>query len=230
MTLKEGDFVKIEYVIWRNSDNTVVRTTEKSVAEKNNVHDNDAKYGPQLVVLGKDNTIKGLQDALKEMDVGQSKKFEIKPGEAFGERSKDLVRVMPLSDFRKRDVEPVPGMQIDIDGATATVVSVNSGRVMIDANHPLAGETITCDVKVVSKIDDQKEKIKAAFERYDLIPSSVDLNADSAKVAFDSKVKKDTQFLISKAGAVAFSFSCMDQLKDIKVEEEYSREAEKTEE
>ncbi len=227
MALKEGDFVKIDYSIWRNSDNTLVRTTNKEAAEKSGVHDHEARYGPQLVVVGKDNTIKGISDTLKGMDTGQSKKFELSPEQAYGERNKDLVRVMPLSDFRKRDMDPLPGMQIDLDGAIATVVSVNSGRVMVDANHPLAGEKITCEVKVVDRIDDQKDKVKAAFERFGLAPSSLELNAGSAKVAFDSKVKKDSDFLINKANAVGFAFAYIDSLKSIKVEEEYSKEAEK---
>ncbi len=224
MTIKEGDFVKIEYTIRRHSDNTVVRTTNKEIAEKNDMHDEDARYGPQLVVVGKDNTIKGISDAIKSMDVGQEKKLELGPDSAFGERNKDLVRIMPLSDFRKRDMNPVPGMQIDLDGTIATVVSVNSGRVMVDANHPLAGETITCDVKVVGKVDDQKEKVKSAFERYQLEPSSVESNESRVKVVFNSKVKKDSQFLINKANSVAFAFSYIDSLKSISVDEEYSRE------
>ncbi|MCL5428090.1 MAG: peptidylprolyl isomerase [Candidatus Marsarchaeota archaeon] len=228
MALKEGDFVKIDYSIWRHSDNTIVRTTDKAVAEKNGVYDSKIHYGPQLVVLGRDNTIKGISDTLIGMDAGQAKKFELSPGQAYGERNKDLVRVMPLSDFRKRDMNPSPGMQMDLDGAIATVVSVNSGRVMVDANHPLAGERITCELKVVSRIDDQKEKVKAAFERYGLTPSSVDTSAAGAKVAFDSKVKKDSDFLINKANAVAFAFAYIDSIKSIKVEEEYSKEAERT--
>ena len=223
MTLKEGDFVKIDYTIWRNSDGSVVRTTEKSVAEKSGIYSSEAVYGPQLVVIGKDNTIKGILDALKGMDAGQSKKFDLKPEQAFGERSKDLVRVMPLADFRKRDIEPTPGLQLDLDGAIATVVSVNSGRVMVDANHPLAGENITCSVNVVSKVDDAPGRLKAVFERYGLAPSSVEVKDGKGKAVFDQKTKKDSRFLIDKANAVAFAFSCMDNLSTINVEEEYSK-------
>ncbi len=227
MVLKKGDFVKIDYSIWRNSDGTLVKTTEKEIAEKNDAYSAESIYGPQLVVLGKDGTIKGIQDSLKDMDVGQSKKFDLTPQDAFGERSKDLVRVMPLSDFRRRDIDPVPGMQIDLDGAIATVKSVNSGRVMIDANHPLSGENLTCSVKVISKLTEGADKLKAIFGNYRLEPSSVEFKENSGKVAFDSKIKKDSRFLVDKASAVAFAFQCIDSLESIKVEEEYSRETDK---
>ncbi|MCL5008385.1 MAG: peptidylprolyl isomerase [Candidatus Marsarchaeota archaeon] len=223
MTFKEGDFVKIDYSIRRNSDGTVVRTTERQVAEKNGIYDKESVYTPQLVVLGKDSTIKGIQNALMDMSVGQKKTIELQPAEAFGERDKELVRVMPLSDFRKRDMEPVPGMQIDLDGIIATVVSVNSGRVMVDANHPLAGEKITCEISVISKVDDGASKVKAAFERYGIEPSSAEMIGNAAKVSFGAKIKKDSRFLIDKANAIAFAFNCIDVLNTVKVEEEYSR-------
>ena len=83
------------------------------------------------------------------MSVGEEKKAELEPKDAFGERNPELARVMHLSDFRKRDMDPYPGMQVDIDGTVATVKSINSGRVLVDANHPLAGERMIYEVKLI---------------------------------------------------------------------------------
>src|SRR5690242_17908272 len=99
MSFKDGDFVKIEYTAWRAADNHVVYTTDEKSAKENGVYYENNKYGPQLVVVGKSNIIKGLADELKKMEMNVQKKVEIEPINAFGERDSQLVRVMPNSDF-----------------------------------------------------------------------------------------------------------------------------------
>ncbi len=207
------------------SDKTLVQTTNKKLAEESGIYNSEMAYEPQLIVVGKDNTLKGIQNALKSMDVGQSKKFEIRPEEAFGERSAELVRVMPIADFRKHEMEPVPGMQVELDGAVATIRSVNSGRVTVDANHPLAGETITCELKVASKVEQEQERVKALFASYKIQPDKVEVKEKVATVRFGSAVKKDARFLIDKASAVELALRYIDTLNKVVVEEEYAREA-----
>jgi len=55
----------------------------------------------------------------------------------------------------------VPGMILTLDGAIARVKSVTSGRVVIDYNHPLAGEQVIYSIKVHEVITDDKKKIEA---------------------------------------------------------------------
>ena len=141
MVFNDGDFVKVEYNAWRVADNMLVYTTSKKVAEENKVFDEEMHYVPQLIVIGKGTTVKGVENAVKTMNVNETKKVELQPKDAFGEKSAELVKVLPIADFKKRDIEPYPGMQLDIDGSVATIKSVNSGRVVVDANHPLAGES-----------------------------------------------------------------------------------------
>lgn len=210
--------------MWRMSDNALVQTTSKKLAEEKGIYNKEMEYEPQLVVVGKDATLKGIQNAIKSMDVGQSKKIEIKPDEAFGERSNELVRVMPIAEFRKHDMEPAPGMQVDIDGAVAVVRSVNSGRVTVDANHPLAGETLSVELKVVSKIDQESERVKAIFTHYRVKPDKVEVKEKTARVTFGPNVKKDARFLIDKSSAIGMSIQYIDGLNKIVVEEEYARE------
>ncbi len=56
---------------------------------------------------------------------------------------------------------PHPLLQVNIDGAVGTVRSVNSGRVVVDFNHPLSGKDVKYTVKVLKKVDDAAAQVSA---------------------------------------------------------------------
>ncbi|MDE1825610.1 MAG: peptidylprolyl isomerase [Candidatus Micrarchaeota archaeon] len=224
MSFKDGDFVKIEYTAWRAADNQIVYTTDEKKARESGVYYETAKYGPQLVVVGKSNVIKGLADALKGMNVSELRKVELEPTEAFGERDQNLVRVMPLSDFKNRDMSPYPGMQLDLDGVIATVKSVNGGRVLVDANHPLAGEKLIYEVRVVSKLEKEEEKVKELAESYSFRPKSVKIEGGSVVVEVDKDIEKNSEYFVNKSTFVNMLLRDMDQVQRVEVREEYARD------
>ncbi|HVA83168.1 MAG TPA: peptidylprolyl isomerase [Candidatus Aquilonibacter sp.] len=224
MSFKDGDFVKIEYTAWRAADKHVVYTTDEKSAKENGVYYENNKYGPQLVVVGKSNIIKGLADELKKMDMNVLKKVEIEPINAFGERDSQLVRVMPISDFRARNMEPYVGMQLDLDGTVATIKSVNSGRVMVDANHPLAGEKIIYEVKVVSKIENDNEKVKELAESFALKTKSAKIEGKNAMVEIGSEVDKNSEYFVNKSSFVNALLRDMDHIDKVEIKEDYVRE------
>ena len=223
MTFGKGDFVKIEYNLWRVADEKLVRTTDKKLAQENGLFSESARYEPQLIVIEKDSALKALWDAVKGMDVGQSKKIELEPKDAFGERNQDLVRVMPIADFRKKEIEPEPGMQIDIDGVIATVKSVNSGRVMVDANNPLAGEKIRYEIKVVGKVTEGEEKVRGIALSYGLEPDKTEVKEGVATLVFGPKTKINAEYFVNKSYTIAAVLEYMDDVKRVSVQEEYSR-------
>jgi FKBP-type peptidyl-prolyl cis-trans isomerase 2 len=223
MAFKEGDFVEIEYSSWTTADNRMIDTTDQKLAEKNGALVEGRKYGPVLVIVGKRTVVKGLDDALKTMDLNQQKKVTLKPAEAFGERNPDIVRIMPLAEFKKRDINPYPGMRVNIDNVTATVKSINSGRVVVDANHPYAGMEITYDVKITKKLDQQQDKITALGKTYDVQPSGVKSEAKAVTLQFGDSVKKDADYFIGRANLIAAVFGYFNDVEKVKVEEEYNR-------
>ncbi len=224
MSFSDGDFVKIEYSLWREADGQLMRTTDKKLAEEKGIYNSEARYAPQLVVIGKDNALRALWDAIKGMSVGESRTLRLEPKDAFGERDSGLVRVMPVADFRRRDIEPKPGLQIDIDGVIATVKSVNSGRVMIDANNQLAGERIRYEIKVVSKADTDDGKIKAISETYGLEPSGVHVKEGVARIVFGPKTKTDADYFVNKTYLIHAVLEYLESIKKIEIVEEHERE------
>jgi FKBP-type peptidyl-prolyl cis-trans isomerase 2 len=165
--IKKGDLVKIEFTARTAIDGTVIETTDEEIAKKNNIWSKDNKYGPKLIIAQSGFMLIGLEEALAELEVGQEKEFKINYEKAFGPRKKELVRVMSLKDFEKQKIKPTKGMLLNIENAFATVKSVNSGRVVVDFNHPLAGQDLIYKLKLVELITEPKEKCYALAKEFD---------------------------------------------------------------
>ncbi len=221
MSFNDGDFVKIEYSAWRLADGKMIYTTSRKLAEENDIYDKERLYVPQLVIIGKGSVIKGVENAVRTMGANETRSVELEPRDAFGDKNPDLVKVMPLSDFKKRDLSPYPGMQLDIDNMVAVVKSVNSGRVVVDANHPLAGEKLKYEIRLVAKLDKDDEKARALAEAFTLAPDSVAISGGQMNVKFGDKVVKNSRFMVNKSDFVNATLQYMPHIERVVVEEDY---------
>ncbi|HVC58497.1 MAG TPA: peptidylprolyl isomerase [Candidatus Acidoferrales bacterium] len=223
MTFNDGDFLEVQYTAWSASDSRLVSTTDEATAKKEGIYDKDNTYGPVLVVLGSKGVIKGLDKELHEMGLNESKKVTFKAEEAFGERVEELVRIMPIAEFRKHDIDPYPGLQVNLDNFTAVVKSVNSGRVVVDANHPLAGREITYEIKIVKNLTNEAEKITALGKTTALTVTKVEAKDKAVKLSFDKSIMKNADYFMGKANLIAGIFTYFKNVDKVDVEEEYVR-------
>jgi peptidylprolyl isomerase len=232
MAFKDGDFLEVEYSAWTVADNGLISTTDEKKAKETGIYDEHMHYGPVLIVLGSGSIIKGLDASLRNLNINDTKKFTFKPEEAFGERNPDLVRVMPIAEFKKHDINPYPGLQVNIDNTTAIVKNVNSGRVTVDMNHPYAGQDIIYEIKVVKELTVEKEKVKALGKTYNVEPSDVEATEKIVHVTYNHGVKKNADYFVGKANMIASVFTYFKSVEKVEVKEEYLRpkESEKTEE
>ncbi|MBN1502205.1 peptidylprolyl isomerase [Candidatus Woesearchaeota archaeon] len=178
MKLKQKDFVELEYTGKVKEDSAVFDTTDEKVAKDNDIHQESASYGPVVVCLGQKYLVEGLEDEL----IGKGKgtyKIEIKPEKAFGKKSAKLLKLVPIKVFKKQNIEPFPGLQINIDGLNGTIRNVSGGRVIVDFNHPLAGREIEYEVKVNRLVESTDEKVKAILK--------LELNVGDADVKIADK-------------------------------------------
>jgi FKBP-type peptidyl-prolyl cis-trans isomerase SlyD len=109
--------------------------------------------GEPLVYLhGNSNIIPGLEKELEGKRSGDTVNCVIPAVNAYGERDESLVFKVNKNEFGN-DTEISPGMQFEARGEggsqIVTVVEISGEEVTIDANHPLAGEALHFDVKVV---------------------------------------------------------------------------------
>jgi len=141
--------------------------------------------GEVPVVVGAKFVLPGIDEALEQMQVGEKKTVEVSSEKGFGVRDQKFIKLVPVSQFRKNNMDPYPGMIVSADNAHGRVLSVNSGRVRVDFNHPLAGKVLVYDVEIKSKIEDTKEKIKALVEFYTKLPAnkiSVEIRDKEAEI------------------------------------------------
>lgn len=133
--------------------NNVVASIEYTLTDdQGTVIDSSAGGEPLAYLHGAGNIIPGLEDALEGKKVGDSFKISIPPAEGYGEKNDALLQVVPRSMFQGVDQVEV-GMQFhaqtDYGMQVITVAKVEGDNVTVDGNHPLAGQTLNFDVKVV---------------------------------------------------------------------------------
>jgi FKBP-type peptidyl-prolyl cis-trans isomerase 2 len=138
--VKPGDVVEIEYE-GKLEDGTVFDSSE--------MHGKTFKFH-----AGEGEVIKGLDEAVIGMKKGESKTFEVKPEEAYGEPDPMLIQRIPRSQLPK-EPEPKAGTMVVLTLQTgehipAKITEVTKEFVTLDFNHPLAGKTLIFKIKVVS--------------------------------------------------------------------------------
>lgn len=160
--MKKHDFIEIEYTGYLE-DNTVFDTTYEDVAKKNNLQNKNTKFGPAVICIGENHILPGIE---KEIIGKQPGKFEVslEPEDAFGKKSSKMLKLMPMKLFKKENVQPMVGLEVNIDDAYGIVRSVSGGRVIVDFNHPLSGRKVRYDLKVNKLVADSLEKCKAIFK------------------------------------------------------------------
>jgi FKBP-type peptidyl-prolyl cis-trans isomerase 2 len=160
--VEKGDFILVE-VEGKDEAGRVFDSTKGEIAKQ--LH---GKERPLLVIYGMDKLIVGLHKAIATMKKGEEKHLQFTAKEAFGDRKKELVRIMSLSEFAKHNVEPKPGLVIHVDTDTGrlygNIKSVNAGRVMVDFNHPIAGQNVTYTVKLNDVLISPEAKVKALMD------------------------------------------------------------------
>src|SRR5436190_16822916 len=122
-----------------------------------------SKEGQPLSYLHGDGGIMpGLEAALESKNPGDNVKVTVAPADAYGEKDPSLVQPIPRSSFGAAP-NITPGMQFQAQNAQGsrivTVVSATPDTVTIDANHPLAGQTLNFDVTVVEVRDATAEEM-----------------------------------------------------------------------
>lgn len=192
------DFIEIEYT-GKFTDGTIFDTTSKEIAEKNNIFSPQIKYKPAIVCIGEKQLIPGLDNALLNKEVGKTYTIELKPEEAFGRKDIKKIKLVPPAEFQKQNIQPQPGMQIDMDGEIGRVIRSSGGRILVNFNHPFAGREVVYEIKVNKKIIDKETKLKSFLELSFNMPNiKAEVKEDKAIVTLPMELPKPLQEELSK--------------------------------
>ncbi|MCB0736629.1 MAG: peptidylprolyl isomerase [Bacteroidetes bacterium] len=139
--------VRINYTL-RNDQNMVVDSTDGRE--------------PLAYIQGNGHLISGLESQLEGKVSGDKLKTSIAPADAYGEKEDSLLVNVSKEGFRG-DQEPQVGMQVQVTTdqgeRLAHIDSINGDVVVLDMNHPLAGETLHFEVEVIEVRDATAEEL-----------------------------------------------------------------------
>ena len=137
MIIEKDRVVSIDYTLRDNNGNLI---------------DSSEGSDPLEYLHGNGNIIPGLEKALAGKKAGDKLTCSIAAADAYGERDDSLIFKVNKSEFEGADI--AVGMQFEAHGEEGaqivTVVGIEGEEVTIDANHPLAGETLVFDIELVS--------------------------------------------------------------------------------
>ena len=135
--VENGNLVKIHYT---------------GTYEDGSVFDSSDGKDPLEALAGRGMLVKGLDQELVGMKVGEEKEIDITPENGYGDRRDDLIRDVPKSELGD-EITPEVGMTLGVKAPTgqvfpAVIKDVQEEKIVLDANHPLAGKNLHFKIKV----------------------------------------------------------------------------------
>ncbi|HCL55452.1 MAG TPA: peptidylprolyl isomerase [Spirochaetia bacterium] len=138
MKVKKGDKVQIHYT---------------GKLEDGSSFDSSLNREPLMTTIGAGQLIAGFDSAVLDMTVGEKKSIHIPFLDAYGPHRPEMVMEVEKSLFPE-GVEPQIGMQFQVDTPeypmTVKVVEIKDAKVVLDANHFLAGKDLYFDIELVA--------------------------------------------------------------------------------
>jgi peptidylprolyl isomerase len=136
----------------KSGDHVKVHFTGKM--ENGDIFATSQGYEPLEFAVGDGSVLPGVDSAVLGMSQGEHKTVTLPPAEGFGEKSDSLILVVDRTHFPP-GFEPKEGMELQLPQAAGGVVFLkilqilDNNKVKLDANHPLAGKTLTFELELL---------------------------------------------------------------------------------
>ncbi|MCC7575486.1 MAG: peptidylprolyl isomerase [Methanomethylovorans sp.] len=136
---KLGDIVAVEYI---------------GTLDNGGVFDSsEMQGGPLEFQVGGGQVLQGFEDAVLGMEIGDKKTIRLEPSEGYGEYSKNLIETIPRTSIPNHERLKEDTMLLvslpDGSKMPASITAITEETVTLDMNHPLAGEVLHFEIKVV---------------------------------------------------------------------------------
>ena len=147
LTIQKNSVVSIDYTL-KNNEGTVIDTS--------------SGRSPLTYMHGSGALIPGMENALEGKSEGDDFSISIEPTEAYGDHDKNL-----LHKVDRKELAHLPnleiGMEIEVladnDPMVMTIVEISDEDVVLDGNHPLAGQTLNFNIQVRNVREASDEEI-----------------------------------------------------------------------
>ena len=136
--VKENDTIKVHYT---------------GKLTNGQVFDSSLEREPLEITVGEGKLIPGFENALLNMQLNEKKTVEIVKEEAYGDILQELFHQI-TKDQLPQDIAPEVGMGLASKAPDGTehqfrVIEVKDDYIVVDGNHPLAGQDLVFDLEVV---------------------------------------------------------------------------------
>ena len=134
-------------------DSGTTVTLHFSLTLKNgHIVDSNFEAPPATFTVGDGNLLPGFESPLMGLVDGDEREFSILPENAFGQHNPQNVQAVERNNFEDGELElgTMFSFQNGDGELPGVVVEVQDNEVMVDFNHPLAGQIILFTVKIIS--------------------------------------------------------------------------------
>ncbi|MDW5376979.1 peptidylprolyl isomerase [Halomonas sp. HP20-15] len=145
------------------AQNSVVAFHYTLTNDSGEVLDSSEGREPLTYLHGSGNIIPGLEKELEGHQSGDKLQVNVSPEEGYGEKQEALVQEVPRDAFQGvESVEPGMQFQAQTQGGPlmVTVTQVEGDTVVVDGNHPLAGQKLNFDVEIAEVREATNEELE----------------------------------------------------------------------
>jgi FKBP-type peptidyl-prolyl cis-trans isomerase 2 len=134
-------------------ENDTVRVHYTGKLSNGQIFDSSLEKEPLEISLGQGNVIPGFENGVVNMKVNEKKTVKVPFAEAYGDVQKELFHEVKKDELPE-DMTPEVGMGLASKNPDGTevqfrVTEVHENHIIIDANHPLAGQDLIFDLELV---------------------------------------------------------------------------------
>jgi len=140
MRISAGSTVTVQYKLF-SEDNVLLYESEE----------------PLTFTVGEDDILPAFEANLMGLSAGDKHRFTLSPEEAYGAYQEELVFTLSRQQLMDDGEDIVPGQTLTLftpegESIMVTVLDVTDNTIKVDANHPLAGQTLIYEVEVLNVV------------------------------------------------------------------------------
>ncbi len=138
MPISKGSTVTVHYKLFA-ADNRLLYESEE----------------PLTFTVGEDDILPAFEENLMGLNAGEKHRFMLSPEEAYGPYQEDLVFMLSRQQLMDDGEDIAPGQNLTLitpegESLMVVVLEVTESTIKVDANHPLAGQSLIYEVEVLN--------------------------------------------------------------------------------
>lgn len=111
---------------------------------------------------GHDNIFPKVEEVIHGKKIGDKVAIALEPIDAFGDYNEELVQIEPASAFPEKSLKE--GMQFEGEDSSGevivyTITDIADGKVVVDGNHPWAGQKVIFEAVIKDVRDASTEEV-----------------------------------------------------------------------